>query len=157
MRVIELDDLLRATAAQGGAVVGTPFGRAFAAFAHDSRTVSPGALFVALRTEKADGHDFIDDAVLRGAAGVLCERPPAGGAWGAAGVTVIRVRDTHAALRDWATFALASFRPYRMAVAGAVGKSAASAALLRALGPAETSSATATATTNSACRWRWAS
>lgn len=37
----------------------------------DSRTVGAGSLFVALPGEHADGHDFIADAVDRGAAGYL--------------------------------------------------------------------------------------
>lgn len=32
---------------------------------HDSRSVEPGDLFVALRGERHDGHDFIPDAVRR--------------------------------------------------------------------------------------------
>lgn len=133
--MIELDNLLRATMKHGGETVGPVFAREFVAFSHDSRTVSPGELFVALRTEKADGHEFIDDAVARGASGILCERAPArltGSS--AAGVTVIRVNDTRAALLDWAAFVLDAVRPYRMAVTGAVGKSSARAALLRVLG-----------------------
>ncbi|MGQ3892527.1 UDP-N-acetylmuramoyl-tripeptide--D-alanyl-D-alanine ligase [Legionella sp. CNM-4043-24] len=39
----------------------------------DSRTIEPGMLFVALRGEQFDGHDFISAAVSRGAAAVLCE------------------------------------------------------------------------------------
>ncbi len=43
----------------------------------DSRSVGPGALFVAVRGELHDGHDYIHDAVRRGAAAVVCqERPP---------------------------------------------------------------------------------
>lgn len=41
----------------------------------DSRAVVPGALFVALRGERADGHDFTAAAVAAGAAGVLAQRP----------------------------------------------------------------------------------
>jgi len=37
----------------------------------DSRSAAPGALFVPLRGERADGHDFIADAASRGAAGYL--------------------------------------------------------------------------------------
>src|SRR5579859_3152119 len=133
--MIDLDDLLRATAAQGGALAGRAFAREFAAFAHDSRTISPGELFVALRSPTGDGHQFIDDAVARGAAGVLCERlPERRDGWAAAGVTVVRVADTRAALRDFAADRLRSLRPYRIAVVGAVGKSSTRAALLRALG-----------------------
>ncbi|WP_329520142.1 UDP-N-acetylmuramoyl-tripeptide--D-alanyl-D-alanine ligase [Spirillospora sp. NBC_01491] len=41
----------------------------------DSRAAEPGALFVALRGEHADGHDFAAAALAAGAAGVLAERP----------------------------------------------------------------------------------
>ena len=41
----------------------------------DSRTVSPGALFVALRGERADGHDFITAARANGAVAALVSRP----------------------------------------------------------------------------------
>ena len=49
---------------------------------YDSRTLEPGALFVALPGEKTDGHRFILEAVERGAAAVLCAAPPdAPGPW----------------------------------------------------------------------------
>ena len=41
----------------------------------DSRKVQPGDLFVALAGAVADGHDFIDAAVARGAVAILSERP----------------------------------------------------------------------------------
>src|SRR2546430_5009312 len=44
----------------------------------DSREVERGGLFVALRGEQHDGHVFIPQAIERGAAGILCERPPPG-------------------------------------------------------------------------------
>lgn len=37
----------------------------------DSRQVKPGDIFVALKGEKVDGHSFIEDALSRGAIGVL--------------------------------------------------------------------------------------
>ena len=40
----------------------------------DSRRVRPGALFFALRGERADGHDFASAAAAAGAAGVVAER-----------------------------------------------------------------------------------
>ncbi|MDQ3514136.1 MAG: UDP-N-acetylmuramoyl-L-alanyl-D-glutamate--2,6-diaminopimelate ligase [Chloroflexota bacterium] len=40
----------------------------------DSREVRPGHLFVALRGGDADGHDYIDAALARGAAAVLLDR-----------------------------------------------------------------------------------
>ena len=41
----------------------------------DSRRCRPGDLFVALVGQKHDGHDFVLDAVARGAAAVLANRP----------------------------------------------------------------------------------
>jgi len=39
----------------------------------DSREVRPGALFVALRGERVDGHDFLEEAKARGAVAALVE------------------------------------------------------------------------------------
>lgn len=44
----------------------------------DSREVLQGDLFIALRGERVDGHDFIEEALDRGASGLVC-RPPARG------------------------------------------------------------------------------
>ncbi|GGT53873.1 UDP-N-acetylmuramoyl-tripeptide--D-alanyl-D-alanine ligase [Actinomadura citrea] len=41
----------------------------------DSRAVEPGALFAALKGERADGHDFAAGALAAGAAGVLAQHP----------------------------------------------------------------------------------
>ena len=43
----------------------------FAEIVVDSREVVPGALFVALRGEHADGHQFVDDALQRGASAAI--------------------------------------------------------------------------------------
>jgi len=40
----------------------------------DSRQVKPGELYIAIRGERLDGHDFIGDAERAGAAAVICER-----------------------------------------------------------------------------------
>ena len=68
--------------------------RAVASVSADSRAVGPGALFIALRGEHADGHDFIAAAIARGAHAILAERAVTV----PAGVTVIVVPDTLAAL-----------------------------------------------------------
>ncbi|MBI3988819.1 MAG: UDP-N-acetylmuramoyl-L-alanyl-D-glutamate--2,6-diaminopimelate ligase, partial [candidate division NC10 bacterium] len=41
---------------------------------HDSRRVRPGDLFVAIKGFKTDGHDFIQEVLTRGAAGLIIER-----------------------------------------------------------------------------------
>jgi len=43
----------------------------FSGATFDSRLVRPGMLFVALKGEKSDGHDFIPQALEKGAAGVV--------------------------------------------------------------------------------------
>ena len=43
------------------------------AVACDSREVRPGTMFVALHGERADGHDFVRDAVARGASVVVVD------------------------------------------------------------------------------------
>lgn len=51
-------------------------GLEISSLSYDSRTLEPGALFVALPGAKMDGSRFIDQAMERGAAAVLCEHPP---------------------------------------------------------------------------------
>jgi UDP-N-acetylmuramoyl-L-alanyl-D-glutamate--2,6-diaminopimelate ligase len=65
--------------------------------AYDSRRVRPGSLFVALRGEKSDGHDFIDQAVNAGATAVVVEKPD-----GPPRATSVVVEDSRAALADLA-------------------------------------------------------
>lgn len=43
------------------------------ALTHDTRTLVPGSLYVALRGERFDGHDFAYDATMRGAGAVLVD------------------------------------------------------------------------------------
>lgn len=49
-------------------------GAALAGFTQDTRTLQPGQVFIALRTEQRDGHDFLADAQTRGAAAALVSR-----------------------------------------------------------------------------------
>lgn len=49
---------------------------------YDTRTLKPGALFVALSGYKTDGHRHIGEALNKGATAVLCQHPPEGeGPW----------------------------------------------------------------------------
>ena len=54
-------------------VVGVPVGE-ISSLAYDSRLVAPGTLFFAVPGVHVDGHDFIPDAVARGASAVVAER-----------------------------------------------------------------------------------
>ncbi len=54
-------------------IIGQP-ARAVESIAYDSRRVQRNGLFVALRGEKFDGHDFIEQAVEKGASVIVAER-----------------------------------------------------------------------------------
>jgi UDP-N-acetylmuramoyl-tripeptide--D-alanyl-D-alanine ligase len=106
----------------------------------DSRLATPGALFVALRGERVDGHDFLAEAVARGARGALVrpeqvaaialDRPfalvdPTGA--GLEGVTpetvlLIGVADPLAALHRLAAYHRGLFAPKVIGITGSVGK-----------------------------------
>jgi UDP-N-acetylmuramoyl-tripeptide--D-alanyl-D-alanine ligase len=80
-----MEDLGPALVARGG-----PLHPRFRGVAVDSRLVERGFLFVALPGQRHDGHHFLEEAVSRGAWGVLVSRPT----YGWEGVTVFQVRDT---------------------------------------------------------------
>jgi len=63
----------RLAAALGDARVDGPLAREITAVVHDSRSVKPGALFVALRGARTDGAAYIDDAIARGACAVVLD------------------------------------------------------------------------------------
>jgi UDP-N-acetylmuramoyl-L-alanyl-D-glutamate--2,6-diaminopimelate ligase len=78
-----LDELRRA-----GLLVSAPVaGPAPAGVSMDSRTITPGVVYVAVRGSQADGHRFVADAVKRGAPAVVVESPQQ------AGVPEVVVRD----------------------------------------------------------------
>jgi alanine racemase len=112
--MIDLDDLLTAT---GGQWVGPAAPTQFPAFCYDSRRIQPGELFVAVKTENGDGHDYIADAVQKGAGGVLCQFPPAGQS-----VPYVVVPDTQLALGDWAAHVLRRRALPVVGVTGSTGK-----------------------------------
>ncbi|HCP07207.1 MAG TPA: hypothetical protein DIT24_01985 [Synergistaceae bacterium] len=92
----------------------------------DSREVLPGDLFIALRGERMDGHDFIEEALDRGAAGLVC-RPPAPGSrldhLLKRGIPAILSVDTDGALREMSSVWLARVDPGSViGVTGTVGK-----------------------------------
>jgi UDP-N-acetylmuramoyl-tripeptide--D-alanyl-D-alanine ligase len=86
---------------RGRLLSGRP-GQAFSRVITDSRTAGPGDLFVALRGERFDGHDFIEDTLRRGAAGVLAQMEVAAEVLQRHAAAVIQVPDTLRALGDLA-------------------------------------------------------
>jgi UDP-N-acetylmuramoyl-L-alanyl-D-glutamate--2,6-diaminopimelate ligase len=59
---------------------------------HDSRTLQPGALFVAIKGTRHDGDQFVDAALKKGALAIVSEAPAR------AGVAWLQVSDAREAL-----------------------------------------------------------
>ncbi|MHB1392280.1 MAG: UDP-N-acetylmuramoyl-tripeptide--D-alanyl-D-alanine ligase [Clostridia bacterium] len=83
----------------------------------DSRRINPGDMFIALKGESFDGHDFIAKAVENGAAVVVTEKP-----LNELGIPYILVRDTLKALQDIARYYRGKFQIPFVAVTGSSGK-----------------------------------
>jgi len=101
----------------------------------DSRQAQPGWTFIALRGERADGHDYVGDALERGAAMVVVQRlveaqavpvdltvpqPALPEAWSVP--VMLRVPDTLQALQRLAAFWRRRHSPRVIGVTGSVGK-----------------------------------
>ena len=87
-------DLYEAAQATGGTA--TTEGHGFTGVSTDSRSIAAGELFVALRGERFDGHDYVRDVLARGAAAALVDH-----AWAAQhgqGLPLVHVADTRIAL-----------------------------------------------------------
>ena len=94
----------------------------------DTRTLQPGACFVALRAER-DGHAFVEQAVARGAAALLVDHPLD------SDCPQLIVPDTLVALQRWGQARLAAARPGTVfGVTGSVGKTSTKELLAAAVG-----------------------
>ena len=82
----------------------------------DNREVTPGALFVAIRGERLDGHQFVNAAIAAGAAAVMVHEDVV------ADVPVIKVEDTEKALLTLARYYRETFDIPLVALTGSVGK-----------------------------------
>ncbi|MBW1990042.1 MAG: UDP-N-acetylmuramoyl-tripeptide--D-alanyl-D-alanine ligase [Deltaproteobacteria bacterium] len=113
-----LPDVLAAT---GGTLASGPENASFSRVVIDSRAVKEGDLFVAIRGERFDGHDFIGKAAAAGAAGVAASAPPK--PEDAAGAAVVLVNDTTAALGDLGAFHRKRLSVSVVGITGTNGKS----------------------------------
>ncbi len=98
----------------------------------DSRTVAPGALFVAIAGPRFDGHEFVTEAAGRGAAAAIVHKPVA------ASIPLLQVPDTTRALADLARRVRESAAVPVAAITGSAGKTTTkemTAGLLSARGP----------------------
>jgi UDP-N-acetylmuramoyl-tripeptide--D-alanyl-D-alanine ligase len=121
MKLWTAADLKEAT----GGTVSAPFSADGVSI--DTRTLEPGDLFVALLGEGRDGHEFVGDALARGAAGAMVHQDVVAG-------PVLRVDDTLGALHRLGAFARARFTGDRVAaITGSVGKTTSKEMLRSAL------------------------
>lgn len=134
--MIRLTDLLAATSG----VLRTsdhPAGvaeRSFTGFCFDSRRAHPGELFVALKTDRGDGHDFVNEALARGCTSALVDeaRVPAI-AVEQHSAPIISVPDTFKALSDYAAYMVRKRQLPVVAVTGTVGKTSTREAIVAVL------------------------
>ena len=82
----------------------------------DTRTLAGGDLFVALHGESGDGHDFVADAMAKGAAGAMVHRDVPDSS------RLLLVDDTLAGLHRLGGYARVRFGGRLIAVTGSVGK-----------------------------------
>jgi UDP-N-acetylmuramoyl-tripeptide--D-alanyl-D-alanine ligase len=114
----------------GGRLVGED--RPFGCVSIDSRTLKPGALFVALRGPNFNGAEFVSAAAMRGAIGALVDSAASGT------LPQVVVPDTLVALQELARAWRAQFTLPLIAVAGSNGKTTTkemTAAILSRMGP----------------------
>jgi UDP-N-acetylmuramoyl-tripeptide--D-alanyl-D-alanine ligase len=90
--------------------------RDIAGVATDSRKLEPGQLFVALRGERVDGHDFVAEVAKRGAAAALVEREVA------AALSQLVVANAEVALGEIARLWRARCRARVLGITGSNGK-----------------------------------
>lgn len=115
--MLRLRDILDAT---GGKLssVGTD---QFKGISIDSRTINEDELFIPIKGERFDGHDFVD-ASLKRCAGALISRQWEGLIHVDDGKTIIHVDDTLRALHDIARFVRNGFKGPVVAIVGSNGK-----------------------------------
>ena len=85
----------------------------------DSRTIKKGELFIAVKGEVFDGHDFIDDVIARGVRVIMVHKPVA---ISNPKISVIRIKNTTRALGDIARFHRLRFKVPVVALTGSAGK-----------------------------------
>jgi len=84
----------------------------------DSRTIKRGEIFFALKGERFDGHDFLQEAIEKGAKAVVVSKKKKF----AAKIAIIRVSHTLTALQELAKFYRQKFNPVVVGITGSNGK-----------------------------------
>lgn len=113
-------DLQFVVTACGGTLAKGPSEASFTRVTTDSRQAQAGDLFIALRGERFDGHDYLAEVAQKGVSVVVIERQRQPADW--PGCSVVTVDDTRRALGRLATVYRKDFSLPVVAVAGSNGK-----------------------------------
>ena len=100
----------------------------------DSRAISSGNMFFCIAGENHDGHDFIPDAVSRGASAIVVRRDRVPESTLYPGVVFVGVDNTLSAMQELSRFYLNRIKPRRIAVTGTNGKTTTKNLIATALG-----------------------
>jgi UDP-N-acetylmuramoyl-tripeptide--D-alanyl-D-alanine ligase len=112
------------TAIQGECLMGEP-SQKFQGVSINSRTLKPGELFFCIRGDRFDGHDFLNDAIQKKAAGVVVsDRSKLDESLAQqAGAFAVAVPDTLHGLQELASYHRDQFSIHMIGVTGTNGKS----------------------------------
>ncbi len=116
----------------GGTISSGSSEQIIARISTDSRTLQPGDLFVPIRGDKFDGHEFVEQAAERGASGALVEREWSGNL--PPKFAVIRVADTLIGYQQLAAGYRRSLPLQVIAITGSNGKTSTKDFVAAALG-----------------------
>jgi len=106
----------------GGVLVKGSKEKVFSRVSIDTRTVRAGDVFFAIRGPNQDGHRFIAEALSKGAAGIVAERNYEHPDEFPADRVLIKVDDTHDALKKLARWMRNRWHGILVAVTGSMGK-----------------------------------
>ena len=112
MQILSINDIVKATS--GKIICGSDKG-VIHAITTDSRQADKDVLFIPLKGERADGHDYIPSALDKGAVSISEREIDSD-------KTVIKVADTRLALGDIARYYKAKYVVPNVSITGSVGK-----------------------------------
>jgi UDP-N-acetylmuramoyl-tripeptide--D-alanyl-D-alanine ligase len=109
-------------ASLGGELVRGSGNRRFRGFSSDSRNITQDCLFWALQGEKYDGHDFVSEAIRKGATGAVIRNGFDPVVPADSDAAIIAVRDTLRALGDMSSWWRHEQKALVVAITGSAGK-----------------------------------
>lgn len=111
---------------------------AFTGVSIDTRTLQPGDLYVAIRGERFDGHDFLSAAKDAGAVALMVHKDIDSSITSISGLPFLKVADTQQALGQLGRYWARRFKLPTIAITGSNGKTTVKeliSSILRQLGP----------------------